>query len=186
MKSRQVTIARLVPPMVMAMLTTPAAAQEPVTAAPLDGISQCRSITAEAARLACFDREVTALEEAVRREDVRLVSRHDVERTRRGLFGFSLPRIGLFGGGRDEDEDESDELAELETLTSTITEVRATGPDSWLFRIADGRALWQITNAPSRLRPPQAGQTVVFQRATLGSYFIRLNGQIGVKGKRVE
>lgn len=170
----------------LAALAAPASAQESATPVPLSAVSQCRAIQPDAERLACFDREVAALEDAVRRKDVRLISRADLERTRRGLFGFSLPRIGLFGGGRDETDDEPDELAELEMLTSTITEVRATGPDSWLFRIADGRALWQISNAPSRLRPPQPGQPVVFQRATLGSYFIRLNGQIGVKGRRVQ
>ncbi len=170
---------------ILAVLAAPANAQE-APATPLAAISQCRAIAAEADRLACFDREAAALEEAIQREDVRVLSRRDLERTRRGLFGFSLPRIGLFGSARDASENDEDELAGLETLTSTITEVRATGQDSWLFRIADGRALWQITNAPSRLRPPQAGQSVVFQRAALGSYFIRLNGQIGVKGKRVE
>lgn len=172
---------------VLAAIAAPANAQEAAPTSPLAALSQCRAIAAQADRLACFDREVAALDEAVGREDVRIVSRQDLERTRRGLFGFTFPRIGLFGGGRDaSDNDQDDDLAGLETLTSTVTEVRATGPDSWLFRIADGQALWQITNAPSRLHPPQAGQPVVFQRAALGSFFIRLNGQIGVKGKRVE
>ena len=55
--------------------------------------------------------EVAALEDAVRRKDVRLISRADLERSRRGLFGFSLPRIGLFGGGRQETDDEHSRTA---------------------------------------------------------------------------
>jgi hypothetical protein len=46
--------------------------------------------------------------------------------------------------------------------------------------------VWEINNAPARFRPIKAGDTVIFKEASLGFYFIRINGQMGVKGKRIQ
>ena len=43
-----------------------------------------------------------------------------------------------------------------------------------------------MSNVPMRLRPPRVGDEVVFKKAALGSYFIRIAGQTGVKGRRIE
>lgn len=137
-------------------------------------MTACREIADDTARLACFDSTLAEVIAATESGDLQVVDEEDVRRTRRSLFGFSLPRIGLFGG-----DDEPDDL-----LETTITSVRQVRSDEWVFQTEEG-AVWRIQNAPRRLRDPEAGQTVVFKRASFGSYFIRINGQMGVKGKRI-
>ncbi|WP_279349517.1 hypothetical protein [Erythrobacter litoralis] len=140
----------------------------------LSALESCRRLDDDRARLACYDQGVSALVDASEEGSVSLVSKEGVEETRRGLFGFSLPKLGLFGGG-------DDELTELE---STITGVRRYGRNGYVLTIAEGSE-WQINSAPMRLKPPEVGDPVIFRKASLGSYFIRIDGQTGVKGRRV-
>lgn len=159
------------------VLATGASAQDDDAAGELNQFEQmtaCREIADDTARLACFDSTLAEVIAATESGDLQVVDEEDVRRTRRSLFGFSLPRIGLFGG-----DDEPDDL-----LETTITSVRQIRSDEWVFQTEEG-AVWRIQNAPRRLRDPEAGQTVVFKRASFGSYFIRINGQMGVKGKRI-
>ncbi len=141
-------------------------------------LKACQEIAEPSARLACFDSSVSVMVSANDAGELRLLGQEEMSQTRRRLFGFSLPRIGLFGGGKGDEE--------METLESTITRVRYIRDDAFTFEIAEGGATWQVTNAPTRLRQVRVGNRVEFQRAALGSYFIRIDGQIGVKGKRIQ
>ena len=144
-----------------------------------DGLKKCRAIAEDSARLACFDRAVGVVIAAEESGELRVVDKEAARKTRRRLFGFSLPDLGLFGGGDDDDEKE-----ELESLETTIASVRRVTRREYVFTTEEG-AVWRIASLPSRIRPPQAGQPVEFKRASLGSFFIRLNGQLGVKGRRI-
>lgn len=156
--------------------TAPALGQEAAQASsePLDALRACRAIEEEGERLACYDREVAAVLGASEKGEVQVVRKEEVEKTRRGLFGFRLPKIGLFGG------DDS----EMNLLRSTITKVRPIRR-GWIITIEEG-SVWQLNSVPSRLRPPKVGDPVEFKKAALGSYFVRIDGQMGVKGRRIE
>lgn len=161
---------------ICAALCAPASAlaQERAPADPLRGIRGCAAIAQPEQRLACYDRESAAVLASVENGDIRLVERRDVERARRSLFGFTVPEGGLFGAS-----------AEMpDTLETTITGVRQTGPDAWAITVEEG-SVWQISNAPSRFRAPRTGDRVVLKKAALGSVFIRVGGQLGVKGRRI-
>lgn len=140
----------------------------------LSDLKQCRTIEEPSARLACFDREVGAVIAATEQGTLQVVDKQEVEQTKRSLFGFTLPKLRMFG-------DDDQELTVLET---TITRVRQTERDSWVFTTEEGSE-WRINDAPMRFRAPKEGQAVVFKKASLGTYFIRVNGQIGVKGRRI-
>lgn len=141
-------------------------------------LKTCQSIEDDSQRLACFDAQVAGLVAANEAGDVRLVDREDVRRTRRQLFGFSVPDVGILqGDGKDAEAGD--------TLTTTITSVRY-GPRRRIeFTTSEG-ARWRISRAPRRLRTIEAGDSVEFKKASLGTFFIRIDGQMGVKGKRVE
>lgn len=159
-------------------LPVTASAQDAVVPNSDDTIEQlksCRAIADPTARLACYDREVGIVIAATEDGSLQVVDKADVEETKRGLFGFSLPKIKLFGG-------EDGEMTELET---TITKSRREGRESWVFTTQEG-SVWRIAETKMGWKPPKAGQTVVFKKASMGSYFIRVNGQIGVKGRRIE
>jgi len=169
--------------MATSLAAGPATAQEMPAAAGekadiLAELKTCQEIADDSERLACFDRRVAGLVTASEAGDVRLVDREDVRRTRRQLFGFSVPDVGILKG------DEKDEEA-TETMTTTITSVRYRPRRKIEFMTAEG-AKWEIFRAPRRLQTIKPGDEVEFKKAALGTFFIRINGQMGVKGKRVE
>lgn len=175
---RYALLATLSIPLLLLGFAPLARAQDPVVPSSEETIVQlkaCRAITDPDQRLACYDREVGEVITATDAGTLQVVDKADVEETKRGLFGFSLPKIKLFGG-------EEGEMTELET---TITSVRREGREAWIFTTKEG-SVWRIAETKMGWKPPQEGQTVVFKKAAMGSYFIRVNGQIGVKGKRIE
>lgn len=148
------------------------------SAALVDGLKTCRAIATPAERVTCYDSAVGALLGAVESGDVRLVDREEVRKTRRQLFGISLPDIAILRGDG-KDEEEASDLFE-----TTIASGRQTGQTTWRFTTVEG-AVWEINNPPRKLKPFAPGDKVVFKKATLGYYFIRINGALGVKGRRV-
>jgi hypothetical protein len=86
--------------------------------------------------------------------DVRIVDREDVRRTRRQLFGFTVPDLDILEG--DEQDKEASEM-----LETTVTSARQLTNMAWRFTTAEN-AVWEITNAPARFRPIKAGDTVIF------------------------
>ena len=173
----------LVPPLAL-LVAGPAPAHAQANSGPehIAALRQCGQLAEASAKLACLERASGALVGAADRGDIRLVDRAEREQARRGLFGFNIGN--LFGGAGDKEEGR-EELAEMATLVSTITQVRQLDRRTYQFRIAEANALWQINEAPSRFIAPRIGDKVEFKRAALGSYFVRVSNQIGVKGKRI-
>lgn len=187
MRERKATVTRCLQPAICAgaiLACIPAAsmAQESEEASPLDPLKACQTESDPTARLACYDAAVAEMVAASDQGDLRIVDAEAVRKTRRSLFGFSIPDLGIFGGGDGDDERED----EFDTLETTITSVRYLTPRSFVFRIAEGNALWRVSDAPRRLLTVESGDPVVIEKGALSSYFIRFDGQNGVKGKRVE
>ena len=162
--------------------TTTAAAEDAGSAPRIVAFKVCRGIVSDTERLACLDRASAEIIAAADRGEIRILTKNDVEQTRRGLFGFNFPNLGLFGGSKGG----GDEVEMLETLESTITSVRQIDRSTFVFKIAEGDATWQIKDAPGRFVPPEPGDKVVFKRASLSSYFIRINDRVGIKGRRID
>lgn len=148
---------------------------------PFDPLRACRAIAADSERLACFDKVSGTLLTAADEGDLSVVNREEVRKTRRTLFGFTLPDLGIFGGG--DKAKAKDEADQIEVLNTTIASYRST-KDGIQITTAEG-AVWEIDNPPRRLMTPKAGQPVEFRKGSLSSYFIRINGQGGVKGRRI-
>src|SRR5688500_16536432 len=72
-------------------------------------IAACKQQVDDAARLACYDKTAAALTDATASGAVMVVEREDVRKTRRSLFGFSLPKLPFFSGD-DSQDDKQDEL----------------------------------------------------------------------------
>lgn len=148
---------------------------------PLDPLRTCRAIAADAERLACFDRVSGTLVAAADEGELSVVNREEVRKTRRTLFGFALPDLGIFGRG--DKAKEKDAADEIEVLNTTVASSRSTA-DGIEVTTAEG-AVWLISNPPRRLMTPRPGHTVELRRGSLTSYFIRINGQGGVKARRI-
>ena len=155
---------------------TPSAA--PTGSDLVNALSACRAMSDPARRLACYDDAVTRLTQAVGRNDVVVLDREDIRRTRRSLFGFHLPRLPIFGGGAREVDERPVEI------TATVASAHNIGYDKYQMRLDDG-AIWQTTEASPYVRGPHAGSIVVIHRGPLGSYMMRIDGQRALRAMRM-
>ncbi|HYD12519.1 MAG TPA: hypothetical protein VEC11_06705 [Allosphingosinicella sp.] len=144
-----------------------------------EALVRCRAITEDAARLACFDRAVAALQAAQERRDVVMVDRQQVREGRRRLFGLALPRIPIFGGGDDDERDED----QVDTVEGVVASASQDGLGHWVVALQDGAVWMQVDNNTLALRP-RAGQRVVINRGALGSFMMRVNNQPGIRVRR--
>ena len=166
-------------------LTAPLVAQDKAASAEnsyVAALRACQGKTDPAERLTCYDTAVAAMVSASNEGEVRVVDAEDVRQTRRKLFGFALPDLGIFGG--DSDKDDPEKAFEFNTLTTNIADVRARG-QTLVVTTAEG-AQWQLDELPARLMKPKVGQTIEIKKGALSSYFLRINGQRGIKGRRVQ
>lgn len=174
--------ARLISIAAIAVLTAVPAAAKPKAPPPqsplVTALDQCRTIADAAQRLACFDRTAATLVTASRSGQVSVVDRGELRQVRRSLFGFSMPKLPFFAG----DESGSDVPDEIET---TIKAAGSIGNGKYRIIVVETNGVWETTETSINVRDPKAGQKIVIKRGPMGSYFLRINGQRGVKGKRV-
>jgi hypothetical protein len=147
----------------------------PVTPAQVQQLYACRDIADAAARLACFDRQVAALQQAEQARDVTMFDRAAAQKARRGLFGFTLRDLPFLGG-----DDEDEPALRLDT---TIKWARRYDMDKLRFEIEDG-AVWAQTDQTVLPRDPKPGDRVQIYPGAMGSYFAEIGGQKRVRVRR--
>lgn len=150
--------------------------QEPGRAVSLNDVAQCRSIAADAERLACFDRAVAALDAAERAGEVVVLDRAQVRETNRQLFGFEI--TNPFAG-------RSNAAPEpvLEAVETTLASAGSSGEGKWIFRLANGSEWRQIDSGEVRFRN-RADEPVRVRRASLGSYMLTIGNSRAVRVRR--
>ena len=107
------------------------------------------------------------------------MDKQEVRRTRRSLFGFSVPDIPLFGGGGAGKTDSAPEITELDTF---VTAIRPVGYDKFDITTTEG-AVWR--NSDSLPFPPKPGAAVHIKKGAIGNYFLKFNGGAAVRGSRI-
>lgn len=150
-------------------------AQEPPAA--LSRVVQCRTIASEPERLACYDREVAAMQAAQTSGELVAMDRSQVRRTRRSLFGLAVPNLGIFGDDNDDEEEAS-------RIESTVRSATQNGNGKWIIELEDG-ARWLQTDSRNLNFPPRRGQPIRIRRAALGSYLANVNGQVAIRVRRI-
>jgi hypothetical protein len=142
----------------------------------VNALLSCRSITDSAERLACYDKAAAGISEAVAKKDIVVYDRESVRKTKRGLFGFSIPNLGIFG-------DDNDEV-EVKQVDGEIVSTAFNADGGYIFRLADGSRWSQMDGKPFAL-PPERGDKVVVKKGALGSFMMSVAKQPGVKVKRI-
>jgi len=148
----------------------------------LQGLRDCRAITTAEARLACFDKATAALEAAVQAKDVRIVDRQEIRKARRSLFGFTIPRVALFGGGDGDDDDAKEDADAFTEINTTVASARAVDNGRVEIRLVGEDAVWRTTDPMAW--PPKSGAKIRIRKGTLGNYFIAVDGR-SVRGMRI-
>ena len=143
----------------------------------LSRVVQCRGLASAEERLACYDREVAAMDQAQASGELVAMDRQQVRRTRRSLFGLGLPNLGIFG---DDNEDEE----EASRIESTVRSASQNSLGKWIIVIEDG-ARWLQIDSRSLNFPPRPGQPIRIRRASLGSYFANVNNQTAIRMRRI-
>jgi hypothetical protein len=155
---------------------TAAPARNPVpggTPAIVQGLLACRAIADSTQRLACYDRQSSAVASAIDRKDLVVIDKERATEAKRSVFGFSVPSFaGLLGGG------------ELNQIEGTVSEVGQNAEGGLIVKLADGSTWSQTDDTPVALEP-RRGDKVVVKRGALGSYFVKVGGQPGFKAKRI-
>ncbi|MGI8704975.1 MAG: hypothetical protein ACR2JJ_04150 [Sphingomicrobium sp.] len=144
----------------------------------IDQIAACQSVADPEARLACFDDSVRRLTTATTSGDIVVLDREQVRKTRRSLFGFSLPKLPFFGNADDPD---GEAIKEIE---STIARTSVIGHRRWALHLDDG-TVWNTTEIVRRV-DPSPGAKIKIRAAALGSYRaeIESSGTVGVQRVR--
>lgn len=142
---------------------------------------QCRAIADDGQRLACFDRQVGAMETAAQRDEVVVLDKGELNKTRKTLFGFSFPKLPFLGGDDDAKEEKQEEgVSHIEAKIATL---RSLGYGKWQIGLEDG-AQWMTTEAVTG-RDPKVGQAVEIRRAAMGSFMGKVDGGRAIRMKRI-
>lgn len=162
-----------------ALATAPVAAAPPAPKA--DGRAQalqhlidCRKLTDNVARLACFDEAAAAMDQAEAKGDIVVVDREQARKVRRQAFGFSLPSLSLFERGEKPEE--------IATMEGKIVAARQVG-GKWVIRLEDG-ATWAQIDSNEVPSDPKPGDTVTIRRAAMGSYMLSLGHHVAFRARR--
>lgn len=180
----KLTFALLFPVMALPLALIPASAADrsgdtPAQPELFRQLMDCRQITESAARLACFDRQSAALEDATRKKEIVVADKQAVQRAKRGLFGFAAPVAKLMGfGGSEEDANE------IKEVTAKVQSARQ-GANGWIITFDDG-STWEQNDTKEFALSPKPGNEARITRGMLGTYFVSVRGQPAVRMRRVQ
>lgn len=143
-------------------------------AAPVARLLACQSFTDGMTRLACFDREAATVRGAISRRDLVVVDRDEIRRTRRSLFGLSLPNMAVLGSDKEE----------ISHIDSVLEATSHNHDGGYVFRLQDDSRWTQMDDRSFALEPRQ-GEKVVVKRAAMGTYMLTVGHQPGVRVLRL-
>lgn len=141
-----------------------------------EALINCRAIADSTERLACYDAKVAAIDEAEKKDEIVLADRASMKEARRGLFGFSIPKLKIFGN--DGEEEEKFEL------TAKIDSAYQANPGKWTI-VLDNGARWVQIDTKVIRKDPKPGMEIKIREAAMGSYFANVAGQTAIRMKRV-
>lgn len=177
-KFPQFTPALLLAVMGLAVPGAVCAKEKSVNASPqiFRALVDCKRLTDPTARLACYDKGVSALEQAAIKHDVVIADREMIREARRAQFGYTLPSLRIFGG--------SDEEAVSEIQTK-VRSARQMGPSIVRFTTEEG-SVWQQNESKTLAVDPKAGTKVTIKARAFGRFIATFEGQVAIDVRRIQ
>jgi hypothetical protein len=146
-------------------------------AAIVQKLVDCRKLTEDAARLACYDQAAAAIDQAAAKGDIVVVDREQARKVRRQAFGFALPSISLFEKGETKED--------LENVSGVVQAARQDSMGRWIIKLEDG-ATWAQIDATELFKTPKQGMPVKIRKASLGSFLMSVDNQRAFRAKRTD
>jgi len=172
---------------VLAMAVGASAADKPVEkkrAAALQAIVDCRRMTDDTARLACFDAAAAKLDDAEAAGQVVVVDREQARAVRKDIFGLQLPSLDIFnlgaGGKGAAASAKGDDVA---SITAKATSAYRLGDGKWVIDLDTG-AVWRQIDTNVLAIDPHQGSKIEIRKGSLGSFFLKVDGQPAFKAHR--
>lgn len=150
------------------------AAQPPDRSELFDALLDCRSVTEDARRLACYDARTDQLSAARKGGDIAVITRQDLRETRRTLFGFALPRFRVKGMEASEPDPDR--------IEATVATARAKGY-YWSLALENEAGTWETTEPMAR--EPKRGDRILIRKGVMGGYLAKIGSAALVRMKRV-
>lgn len=135
----------------------------------------CRRLTDDKARLACYDQAVDALGKQLAQGEVVAVDHAQVQQVKRQAFGFALPSLSLF--------DRSGKPEEMSEVVLAVENAQRLGDGKWLLRLEGGQ-VWRQIDTSDFSRDPKPGAKATIKKAMLGSYMMMIGGHAPVRVHR--
>ena len=144
---KQFATAVIVAPLIVSvpLSAAPQARSTPVSTSAKHMLA-CREIVGGPARLACFDMSSAAMAADLASRSILIVDRQSLGKTRRALFGLSLPKLDLFG-------DDRDDIKQINGIVAGASHNRDGG---YVVALEDGSRWSQIDDRPI-VNPPERG-----------------------------
>ena len=146
----------------------------------LSALAACRTV-AEGQRLACYEQASAALIAARDQRQIRIIDREAVQQAKRSLFGFSLPRLNLFGSGKEDPRAETD--TDVKEITAKVISAQPASYGLWTFSLGDD-GVWQSVSS-SLYFEPRKGDLITIKAGMLGHYTARIGKGRVVDVKRL-
>ena len=147
----------------------------------LQAIVDCRAMTDSTARLACFDAAAAKLDEAESSGQVVVVDKEQARQVRREVFGLQLPSLDIFNRAAGKAAATAGE--DVDRLTGTVASFGTNGDGRWVITLETG-AVWRQVDDSRLYQPPRVGSKAEIRRASLGSYFLKIDGQPPIRVHR--
>lgn len=148
---------------------------KPTRAPAVQSVLECRAITEDAKRLACFDHTVGAMAEAETKGDLVTIDREQRREVRKQAFGLTLPSLSMFDRGEKGDD--------ADKITTTVVEASRGPTGRWLIQL-DGGAMWRQIDDADLYKIPHKGSVAVVKRGSLGSFFMKIDGDTAFRVHR--
>ncbi|MBU6320267.1 MAG: hypothetical protein KGS00_11490 [Alphaproteobacteria bacterium] len=163
----------------LSLLAPIATAQE----RPLDPVLACLSISPDAERLSCFDREVKRLRSEETDGRLAVVTSDQIRRVETEAFGLKLPSVpaltgGILSGG-------AKGAAPMEALTLRVDRLEV-GSDGRMRLVMENGQVWRQTDDIRLGGLGKGPWRAEIRRAALGSYMVKLDGRTAFRAERRE
>ncbi|PIB92169.1 hypothetical protein [Caulobacter sp. FWC2] len=152
-------------------------AAEPAEPAVIAALKACRALTADAERLACYDKAAQSVTKAQETGEVIIIDKQTARAARRQAFGLELPTLSILDKGADK--------AETEKLQSVVKSARVDAEQRLVVTLEDG-AVWRQIDDTMLGKPPKAGDTIEVRKAAMGSYMMKIGSQPAIRVRRIE
>lgn len=141
-------------------------------------VLDCRGVQPDPARLACYDAAVAELGKLISTGQVVSVDQEQVSKVRRQAFGFRLPSLDIFPKGSG-----AAKAPEIDQVSGVVELARQGADGKWIIRLEDG-AVWTQIDSEKPVRWPKKGSKVEIRKASMGSYFMNIDGQRALRVER--